>query len=143
MADGQQISRLLLIKIGQGDSPETFQNLCGLVTRSFNMSTNAVDTTIPDCTDPSATPQATSEPGIKQRNFSGSGKYVKGANSSTFIGYVSDGEIFNAEVVAPGIGTWSGPFFVSDFTLNGEMEGTMGFDATFNAAGALTFEAET
>lgn len=139
---GQQTGRLLLIQIGDGASPEVFSNLCGLQTRSFNMSANDVDTTIPDCTDPGATPQKTGVPGIKNRTFSGSGKYVAGASSATFIGHVEAAEIFNAKVIVPGLGTYTGAWYVTDFTFNGEQEGTMGFDATFNAADALAFVAE-
>lgn len=142
MADGQQTGRLLLIQIGQGDSPETFKNLCGIQTRSFNMSANDVDTTIPSCTNPGDTPQKTGVPGIKNRTFSGSGKFIKSAETSAFIGYVTAAEIFNAKVIVPGLGTFTGAWYVTNFTFNGEQEGTMGFDATFNAAGALTFEAE-
>lgn len=145
MADGQQIGRLLLIKIGDGNTtpgPETFKNLCGLQTTSFNMSANDVDTTIPDCENPGATPQKTGVPGIKQRTFTGSGKFVAGASTSTFITHVNDATIFNAQVIVPGLGSYTGPWYVTDFTFNGEQEGTMGFDGTFNAAGPLTFEAE-
>ncbi|MGT9989222.1 phage tail tube protein, partial [Klebsiella pneumoniae] len=63
MADGQQIGRTLLIQIGDGETPEVFSNLCGLTTRSFNMSANEVDTTITDCVNPENTPQKTAEPG--------------------------------------------------------------------------------
>lgn len=139
---GQVTGRLLLIQIGDGASPEVFSNLCGLQTRSFNMSANDVDTTIPDCANPGNTPQKTGVPGIKNRTFSGSGKYVAGANSAAFIAHVTAAEVFNAKVIVPGLGTFTGAWYVTDFTFNGEQEGTMGFDATFNAADALTFEAE-
>lgn len=138
----QQIGRLLLIKIGNGAEPEQFNALCGLTTRSFNMSANEVDTTIPDCANPSATPQRTAEPGIKNRTFSGSGKYVKSANSTTFMQHVVDSTKFNAEVIVPGLGSFTGEWFVSEFEASGEMEGNMDFSATFVAAGPLEFEAE-
>lgn len=142
---GQQIGRTLLIQIGNGDlvpGPETFSNLCGLATRSFNMSANSVDTTVMNCEDPAATPQATSEPGIKQRNFSGAGKFIAGGAASTFVAYVNDAVKFNAKVIVPGLGTYTGSWYVSDYTLSGEVEGNMDFDATFNAADLLTFVAE-
>lgn len=140
--DGQQTGRLLLVKIGDGASPETFNALCGVQTRSFNMSADDVDTTIPDCENPENTPQKTGVPGIKQRTFTGSGKFVKSTNSSAFIAHVMNGETFNAEVVVPGLGTFTGPWYVTDFTFNGDQTGTMGFDATFMAADVLSFEAE-
>lgn len=145
MADGQQIGRLLLIKIGDGNitpGPETFKNLCGLQTTSFNMSANEVDTTVRDCQNPAATPQKTAEPGIKNRTFTGNGKYIAGADSLTFVQHVIDATKFNAQVSVPGMGTFTGPWFVSDYELSGEDEGNMDFSATFVAAGPLTFEAE-
>jgi TP901-1 family phage major tail protein len=138
----QQVGRLLLIKIGNAAEPEVFSALCGIQTRSFNMSANEVDTTIPDCLNPSATPQRTAEPGIKNRTFSGSGKFVKSASSTAFMQHVNDASVFNAEVVVPGLGTYTGPWFVSEFEFSGEQEGNMDFSATFVAAGPLAFEAE-
>ncbi|KKX33974.1 phage tail tube protein [Rhizobium sp. LC145] len=142
MPDGQQVGRLLLIQIGNGATPEVFSNLCGITTRSFNMSANEVDTTIPDCANPGNTPQRTAEPGIKNRTFSGSGKFVKSANSTTFMTHVNDATVFNAKVIVPGLGTYTGAWFVSEFEFSGEMEGNMDFSATFVAAGPLTFEVE-
>ena len=142
MATGQQVGRTLLIQVGDGGSPEQFKSICGLVTRSFDMSANDVDTTIPDCANPAETPQKTGVPGIKNRTFTGSGKFVAGADMATFMGYVNDAESFNAKVIVPGLGTYTGVWYVTSFSVSGEMEGTMSFDATFNAGGPLTFEAE-
>ncbi|MFC3326208.1 phage tail tube protein [Mesorhizobium cantuariense] len=139
---GQQTGRLLLIQIGDGGGPEVFTNLCGIQTRSFNMSANDVDTTIPDCLNPGNTPQKTGVPGIKNRTFTGSGKFVAGSDQTSFMAYVTNATVFNAKVIVPGLGTFTGAWYVTDFTLNGEQEGTMGFDATFMAGGALTFVAE-
>lgn len=142
MADGQQIGRLLLIKTGNGATPEVFKILCGLKTRSFNMSANEVDTTVMNCINPAETPQKTAEPGIKNRTFTGSGKFIAGADSKTFIQHVIDASKFNAEVTVPALGTFTGAWFVSDYELSGEDEGNMDFSATFVAAGALTFAVE-
>ncbi|MDI7923404.1 phage tail tube protein [Ferirhizobium litorale] len=141
----QQKGRLLLIQIGDGDvdpGPETFSNLCGLTTRSFNLSANEVDTTIPDCANPGGAVQRTAEPGIVNRTFSGSGKFFKGATSDTVMGHVTGATVFNAKVIVPGLGTYTGAWFVSEFEFAGEMEGNMDFNATFVAAGPLAFTAE-
>ncbi len=139
----QQQGRLLLIKIGDGASPEAFANLCGLTTRNFNLSANEIDTTVPDCDNPGAAVQKTSEPGIVNRTFTGSGKFISGAPQATLMGHVRGATIFNAKVVVPGEGTYQGPWMVSDFDFSGEMEGNMEFSATFTAAGPLTFTAES
>lgn len=138
----QQIGRLLLIQIGDGATPEEFDNLCGVTTSSFNMSANEIDTTIPDCKNPGATPQKTSEPGIKNRTFTGSGKFVAGADTAKFREYINDAVPFNAKVIVPGWGSFTGSWFVSDFELSAEMEGNLDFSATFVAAGPLAFVAE-
>lgn len=142
MADGEQIGRTLLIQLGNGATPEVFTNLCGVTTRSFNMTANSVETTKPDCTNPANTPQRTSTPGIKSRNFSGSGAFVASANTRAFVTNVMNGVTFNAKVIVPGFGTFTGKWFVTNFEFTGETEGEMQFSATFEAAGVLTFAAE-
>ena len=139
----QQKGRLLLIKIGDGESPEAFANLCGLKTRSFNLSANEIDTTVPDCDNPGAAVQKQSEPGIVNRTFSGSGAFISGATQAILMGHVRGATVFNAQVVVPGEGTYAGSWMVSDFEFSGEMEGNMEFSATFTAAGPLSFTAES
>lgn len=138
----QEKGRLLLIKIGDGALPEVFANLCGLKARSFNLSANEVDTTIPDCNNPGGAVQATSEPGIVKRAFTGGGAFVSGATQAILMAHVRNGTSFNAEVIVPGDGAYKGSWMVSDFDFSGEMEGSMEFSATFSAAGPLTFTAE-
>lgn len=138
----QEKGRLLLIKIGDGASPEVFSNICGIQTRSFNMSASEIDTTIPDCENPGNAVVRTAEPGIVNRTFTGSGKFVSGANADLLLDHVMDATTFNAQVVVPGLGTFEGVWMVSEFEFSGEMEGNMDFSATFVAAGPLTFEAE-
>ena len=138
----QQKGRLLLIRVGDGAEPEVFSNMCGITTRSFNMSATEIDTTIPDCENPGGPVVRTAEPGIQNRTFNGSGKFVSGANASVLLDHVRAGTTFNAEVVVPGDGTYTGAWFVSEFEFSGEMEGNMDFSATFVAASPPTFEAE-
>lgn len=138
----QQKGRLLLIKIGNGGSPETFANLCGLNTRSFNLSANEIETTVPNCDNPGDAVQRTVEPGIVQRTFTGSGKFLSGGTQATLLAHVRAATVFNAQVLVPDEGTYEGAWMVSDFEFSGEMEGTMEFSATFSAAGPLTFTPE-
>jgi TP901-1 family phage major tail protein len=139
---GQQVGRLLLIQLGDGNSPETFSNLCGLKTRSFDLTTASVDTTIPSCTNPGDVVQKTGRPGQASRSFTGSGAYVAGANMSAFMTHVIGATVFNANVIVPGLGTFTGSFFVSSFTVSGDVDPNMEFNATFEAAAPLAFTAE-
>jgi predicted secreted protein len=137
----QQLGRELYIQIGDGAGPEVFNNLCGLKTRSFNLSANEVDTTIPSCTNPGDKVQKTSRPGIVNRAFTGSGAFVSSVAMSAFMVHVIDATVFNAKVLVPGLGVFTGPFFVTDFTADGDMENNMEFSATFTPSDVLTFVA--
>ena len=140
----QQLGRELYIQISDMASPgpAVFNNLCGLKTRSFNLSANEVDTTIPSCTNPGDKVQKTSRPGIVNRAFTGSGAFVSSASMSAFMTHVIEATVFDAKVLVPGLGTFSGPFFVTDFTADGDMENNMEFSATFTPSDVLTFVAE-
>lgn len=131
--------RTLLIQIGDSASPQVYTSVCGLKTRSFNMDTTEVDTTIPDCTNPGGPVQKTSEPGIASRTFSGSGAFVSGAVSKLLLDHVRASTTFSAKVIVPGDGTYTGKWFVSNFEWSGEVEGNLEFSATFTAADVLTF----
>lgn len=134
--------RTLLIQISDSASPAVYSNLCGIKTRSFNLSTTEVDTTIPDCANPGGPVQKTAEPGISSRTFSGAGAFVTGDVSELLITHVNASTVFDAKVIVPGVGTYTGAWFVSDFEWTGDVEGNMEFSATFIAAGVLSFTAE-
>ncbi|HWM82946.1 MAG TPA: phage tail tube protein [Pseudolabrys sp.] len=131
--------RLLLFKIGNAGE---YDNLCGLKTRSFNLSANEVDTTTPDCENPGGPVQKTAEPGIVNRSFAGSGTFISGEVAARLMSHVRAGSIFDGQAVVPGDGTYTGPWMVSDFEYSGEMEGTLEFSGTFTAAGPLIFTPE-
>lgn len=138
----QQTGRLLLIKMGNGAAPEVFTNVCGFRARSFSLSNNEVDTTVPDCDDPGSVVQKTSVPGIADRTFSGSGLFDNDAVGKAVADAARLGTVLNYQVIVPGYGAFEGPYIITDFQFSGEMEGNMDFSATFKPSGALTFTAE-
>ncbi len=140
MADGQQLGRLLLIKVGDGGSPETFNNLCG-IKLSFNLSANEIDTTIPSCTNrvPGSEnqPPRHFEPYLHRlRQFREERRFDR------VPAHVRASEAFNAQVVVPGDGTYEGSWMVTDFSFDGDVEPNLEFSATFVAADVLTLTAE-
>ncbi len=141
--DGQEWGRTLLIKIGDGATPEVFANLCGVKTRSFKLSSSTIDTTTPSCTTPGGKVVQTSRPGQQTVSFDASGKFIGGATMALFLSYVRDTKPFKAEVVVPGDGTYTAQWMVSNFQFSGDMENTMEFSATFNTVTEYTYEAET
>lgn len=140
--DGQEWGRSLLMRLGDGATPEVFKILCGVKARSFTIGAATVDTTVPSCTNPGGKVVATSRPGQQTVSFEASGKFVKGADTKRFQGYVRDNKPFNAEVVVPGDGTYTAQWMVSNFQYTGDETNTLEFSATFNTVTDYEFEEE-
>jgi predicted secreted protein len=138
----QQLGRLLLIKIATAQGPRVVENMCGFRARTFNLSANEVDRTIPNCDNPGGPVQRRVRPGIAQRTFSGSGLFVSGSVSGLVIEHVNANTVLDADVIVPGVGTYSGDWMISNFELSGDVEDDLAFSATFAAADELTFTAE-
>jgi predicted secreted protein len=124
-------------------SPASFKTICGLKTSSFAMSNNDVDTTIPNCDDPSATPEKTSVPGIADRTFQGSGKFVSSTAGKAAADVARLGQIKAFQVIVPGYGTFEGQMFFTEFQWSGEMEGTLDVSLTLKPSEALAFTPES
>ena len=138
----QQNARELVIKRGDGATPEAFAFVCGLRTRTFQMSNAQIDTTVPNCVDPSQPIVATARPGRQTIEFSGDGLF----DNNTIGKKVADDARLqnihvNYEVIVPGYGTFAGPFFISEFQWNGGMEDPLAFSAKWTPldASLLTF----
>ncbi|WP_407122750.1 phage tail tube protein [Bradyrhizobium sp. STM 3561] len=141
----QQNARELVIKRGDGASPEVFSFVCGIKTRSFKMSNASIDTTVPNCDDPSEPIVATARPGRQTIEFSGNGLFDSNAAGKAIADAARTQAInINYQVIVPGYGTFEGPFFISDFEWSGDMENPLEFSAKWTPldASLLTFTAE-
>ena len=132
-----QLGRLLLIKRSTvPDGTGTRVPVCGLRPRSFSISNADIDTTVPDCDDPSLPIVATSVPGRQTLEFTGSGIADNDAVGRIVFDDARLQRRVTYEVIIPGFGTYVGPFAVYDFTFSGEMEEEMGFDGTWRPTDA-------
>lgn len=138
----QQNARELVIKRGNGASPEQFSFVCGIRTRTFQMSSAQIDTTVPSCENPANPIVGTARPGRQTITFSGDGLFDSDAVGKQIA---DDARLQNTDtnyqVIVPGYGTFEGPFFISDFQWNGDMEDPLAFSATWVplSGDALTF----
>ncbi|MGB3042450.1 MAG: phage tail tube protein [Xanthobacteraceae bacterium] len=138
----QQNARELVIKRGDGASPEAFTFVCGFRSSTFQMSNAQIDTTVPSCTNPGDPLIATARPGRQTIQFSGDGLFDNNEIGKQVVEDVQNQSIdVNYQVIVPGVGTWEGPWFISDFQLNGGMEDPLSFSATWVPldASQLTF----
>jgi predicted secreted protein len=130
----------LLLKRGDGGSPEVFTTLCGFKDRSLNLSTSQIDTTAQDCNAALGVPvQETSAPGKQSRSFNVSGNFEDDVAGKATVDDARLGNVTNYQIIVPGYGTFEGPMFWTDFTLDGPIEGDMEFSGTLVAQSALTF----
>lgn len=127
----QQNARELVIK-REGDTPGTFVFVCGIRTRTFQMSNAQIDNTVPACDDPSKPIVASAMPGRQTITFSGDGLFDSDAVGKSVA---DDARLQrtnrNYQVIVPGYGMFEGPFFVSDFEWSGDMEDPLAFSATW------------
>lgn len=128
----QQNARELVIKRGSNaDGSGTVVFVCGIRTRSLTMSNAQVDTTVPDCDDPTQPIVATAKPGRQTLTFSGDGLFDSDAVGILVADDARLQREVNYTIIVPGYGTWVGPFMIGDFEWSGDMDEQLAFSATW------------
>ena len=134
--------RLLLLKVGDGNSPQTFLNGCGFRARSFTINNNLVDTSRPDCQSPGGIVKYTGMYGIQTVTFSGSGVSEDAEQNVRLKDAARNQTELDCQVVIPDEGVYEGPVLIGSLEYSGDTEGEMEFscDITFNSG--WVYEAE-
>jgi|GEM_PF-1771275 len=127
----------LIIKIGDGASPETFTKVgIAMVSRSWNQTGQTVSRTTPDEDNEDLVVYEDKEPSTRSAAASGKGKIDKSKVAALQAKLMVKG---NYEIVETGVGTWMGPFILTQFNRTGERANTWDCDITLEASGALIF----
>jgi len=127
----------LVIKQGDGASPEVFTKVgIAMVSRSWNQTASTTTVTTPDQDDEDAVVYEQKIPSTQTASASGKGKIDKSkvANMQAKLGVTA-----NYELDETGVGTWKGPFILTQFNRTGERANTWDVDITLEAADNLTF----
>lgn len=137
----QQDAKELVIERGDGASPEVFSYVCGLRSKTFTMSNASIDTTVPNCEDPSLPIIATARPGRQTLTFQGDGLFDNATVGKAVFDDARNQTETNYRITIPGVGSFAGPMFVSDYSNSGDMEDPLAFSATWVPldASLLTF----
>ena len=120
-------------------SPGTYAPICGVKTKSFDMTRSTVDTTTQDCEDPDLLYTET-DVGAAKYQVTGSGVVAKQSWSSLYAWFKS-GDTKTIRLVQEGTGwmTFSGAALLASLKLGGEIEGgKMTFDFDMPMTGAVT-----
>ena len=138
----KQLGRALLVKIGDGEATESFNNLCGLNSKSLTINNSAIDVTTPDCTSPEGLLFTETLAGLKNISVSGDGFFEDSAAEARMntVAMQNDNQA-NFEIVVPDFGTYAGAFRLTSVEFGGETEGGVTYSISLESTGAVTFTA--
>lgn len=138
----KQLGRLMLVRIGDGATPEVFGLLCGLRSKTLTINNAEIDVTTVDCTDPGAALWTEVLGGVKRVSLSGNGYFKDEATELRMNTAVMAAEpIANFQIVVPSFGTFAGAFLVSSVDYGGEQEDGVTYSLSLASSGAVTFVA--
>jgi TP901-1 family phage major tail protein len=128
----------LLVKIGDGASPEAFTTVAGLRATTLAFNATAIDITSADSADMW---RELLDAGIKSAAISGSGVFKDAASDAALRTAFFNQRLCNWQIVIPHFGTLTGPFKLNSLEYQGPYDGEVKLSLSLASAGALTFAA--
>lgn len=126
----------LLIKIGDGGSPETFTTVAGLRATTLAFNAQTVDITNADSANAW---RELLDGGVKSATISGNGVFKDAASDESLRAAFFNQTLPNFQIVIPSFGTVQGPFKISSLQYDGPYDGEVKISLSMASAGALTF----
>ena len=134
---GAQKGKDLLLKLGDGAGG--FTTLAGLRTRTLSLNSKTVDVT--DADSAGRWRELLEGAGARSMSVSGAGVFRSAAADAQLRQAFFDGALRTFRLVAPGFGTFEGPFQVAALEYAGTHDGEATYAVTLASAGALAFTA--
>jgi TP901-1 family phage major tail protein len=134
-----QRGRDVLVRIGDGATPEAFATVAGLRTRSISLGAALVDAT--NSESPQAWRELLAGAGVKRVEVAGSGVFKDAASDALIRAAYFDGKASTFELVIPDFGAMRGPFVVAELVYGGAHDGEATFSIRLASAGAISFTA--
>ncbi len=133
-----QRGRDLLLKLGDGGSPENFTTVAGLRTTQLSFNATSIDITNAESTDMW---RELLDAGIKSAAISGSGVFKDAASDAALRTAFFNQVLKNFQIVIPHFGSITGPFKITQLQYDGPYDGEVKIALSLASAGALTFAA--
>lgn len=134
-----QRGRDVLIKLSDGQEPETFETLAGIRTSEFELNQRAVDATSADS--PQGWRELLAGAGVKSMRVRGRGLFKDSASDARMQAIFFAGAIERWELVVPGLGQFTGAFQIAQLSYSGTHDGEAMFAVDLQSAGELSFGA--
>jgi TP901-1 family phage major tail protein len=129
----------LLVKIGDGASPEAFITVAGLRSTTLAFDAKEVDVTNADSS--GEWRELLTGSGVKSAAVSGSGVFKDAASDAAIRAAFFDQTLANWQIVIPDFGVIAGPFKLTQLQYEGPYDGEVKISVSLASAGALTFTA--
>jgi TP901-1 family phage major tail protein len=129
----------MLIKLGDGDTPETFVSVAGLRSASLAFNAQTVDITNADSS--GAWRELLAGGGVRSATISGAGLFKDADADELVRAAFFNGAQHNWQVIVPDFGTMEGPFDITGLQYEAAYDGEVRVSLTLNSAGALSFTA--
>ena len=129
----------ILLKIGDGASPETFTTVAGLRARTISLNAKTVDAT--DSDSAGRWRELLAGAGVKSASVSGAGIFRDAASDALMREAFFAQEARTWRLIMPDFGTLQGPFLVAALEYAGEHEGEATYALTLASAGEVSFAA--
>lgn len=134
-----QKGRDVLIKIGDGGTPEAFITVAGIRAKTISLNARTVDGTSGES--PEAWRELIAGAGVKSASVSGAGVFKDAAPDALIQQAFFTQAVKAFQLVIPDFGVLEGPFLVEALDYSGDHDGEAAFAITLASAGALSFEA--
>lgn len=136
----KQQGSLLLLQKPNPANPSEFLDICGILSRSFNIKPNVIEEETIPCQTPEAGSSITREYGSSDYSFSGSGTFSDDADGKDLpLAATNKTKLEGWRVIVPGLGIYTGNWLVNSFSATGAGTGSMTFDAEIAQADTITF----
>lgn len=126
----------LLMKIGNGGSPEAFTTIGGMRSTALAMNDEAVDITNKDS---ARARTLLAQAGVNSMTVTGSGVFTDSSSEATLRSAFDASSFTNYQFLVPDFGTFTGAFMLQSLEYAGEFNGEVTYSFTFESSGAITF----
>ena len=136
---GAQAGKDMLLKIGDGGSPEAFTTVAGLRARTISLNARTVDVTDGDSS--GRWRELLAGAGVKSAAVAGQGVFRDAASDARMREVFFSQAAATWRLIVPDFGQLEGPFLVSALEYAGEHDGEATFAISLASAGAVSFAA--
>lgn len=134
-----QAGKDMLLKIGDGGSPEAFTTVAGLRARTIALNARTVDVTDGDSA--GRWRELLAGAGVRSAAVSGQGIFRDAASDAAIREAFFEQSARTWRLIVPDFGVLEGPFLVAALEYAGEHEGEASFALSLASAGQVTFAA--